>query len=187
MKSILEKYKTDIEKLEKITGKVIYSKLLKEKNRINFFSKISEVKIGKYLAQEFHNFIEYESVIHKQIPDWLISYNKEKIIVEVLKINLPNIKLTNKIESYEKGEYFIPPSGVFMGLACLSFYDKMKIEDKELKYRKLIEQKGYKMIIGVDVSDWEKRIDVLDIKDSFNFRKPNTECNQFIKNVAWKY
>lgn len=100
MKSILEKYKTDIEKLEKITGKVIYSKLLKEKNRINFFSKISEVKIGKYLAQEFHNFIEYESVIHKQIPDWLISYNKEKIIVEVLKINLPNIKLTNKIESY---------------------------------------------------------------------------------------
>ncbi len=184
MNNLLEKYKQDIEKLEQITGKVIFKKLIKERDKINLISKISEIKIGKYLVEKFINNIEYEPIIDKKTPDWLVNLNEEKIIFEVLKINLPNEKLNNKIESYENGEYSISSSGTSIGLASLTINDKKKIENKESKYRKLIEEQGYKLIIAIDASDWEKRIDVLDIKSSFNFDTPNSEDNQLIKNIA---
>ena len=184
MKNLLRKYKVDIKKLEELTGKSIHQKLIKERDEINFISKISEIKIGTYLAEKFQKNIEYEPKIDKKTPDWLVSLNGEKIIIEVLKINLPNEELTNKIELYKNGDYTTPPSEVFMGLATLKFNDKKKIESKEITYRKLIEDKGYKLIIGIDASDWEKRIDVSDIKATFNFNTSNSENNQFIKNVT---
>ena len=156
MKRILYKYKSDIENLEKITGKTIYKSILNEKDKINFLSKISEIKTGRYLAKIFSYNIEYEPNIDKKKPDWVVETNGEKIIFEVLKINLPNEKLLKKIALYEDENLTIPNSGVFISLASLSKNDKSKIEYKVKNYRELIEKKGYKLIIGIDASDWCK-------------------------------
>tara|TARA_B110000114_G_C14934694_1_gene333840 strand:+ start:73 stop:738 length:666 start_codon:yes stop_codon:yes gene_type:complete len=186
MNDFLNKYKEDIKLLEKITGKSILTKLRKNKNEINLVSKISEIKFGKYLASKFGDNIEYEPLILKKTPDWLVNINGDKIIFEVLKINLPNEKFEEKIELYKKGELKIASSGTYIGLACLNRNDLGKILKKEETYRKLIELYDYKLVICIDATDWDKKIDVMDIKTSFDFENKESPFYHinFTKNVA---
>tara|TARA_B110000967_G_scaffold209020_1_gene263343 strand:- start:1441 stop:2100 length:660 start_codon:yes stop_codon:yes gene_type:complete len=184
MNDLLINYKQKIKNLEKVTGKSIYKDLENEKDEINFFSKLSEIKIGSYLLDKSFDDLTYEPKIEGKRPDWQVNKNGDKIIIEVLKINLPNEKFTKKIESFKRGEYYIPPSGLYMGLAMLNKNDKDKIEIKEMKYRELIKRKEYKLMIGIDASEWDKRIDAQDIMDTFNFENMKSNESDFIKNVT---
>ena len=68
----------------------IKRKLMKEKNKTTFFSKITEINFGLLYAEngavaeyeikyEFHNYVKE--------PDWTIYFNSQKIICEVLRLN----------------------------------------------------------------------------------------------------
>ena len=172
--------------MEEVTGKSILKKLLKTNDDINFVSMISEIKFGKYLLKKFGNGIEFEPNIEGKKPDWFIDINNDKIIFEVLKINLCNEMLQEKLNKYKDGETEIASSGVFLGSSCLNRNDLDKILNKEKKYRHLIELNGYKLIICIDATDWDKKIDVLDIKASFDFDNKNSPFYHmnFVKNIT---
>ncbi|MFD1316183.1 hypothetical protein [Namhaeicola litoreus] len=189
MKRFLENNKeflSDIEHLEKITGKTILKKILANSDEINFLSARSEIKFGKYLAEKFDNNLEYEPNILEKKPDWLVSTNEDKIICEVLRINIPNEKLQTKIKSYEANELNVDTSGCFVGLGCLNQNDLQKVLKKEKTYRDLIINDDFKLIICIDASDWDKKIDVKDIKDSFDFKNDKSPFyhKDFTQNVS---
>lgn len=179
-------YIDDIVYLEKVTGKSILNGLLKNNDEINFFSTISEIKFGKYIVDKFGENLKYEPNIFGKTPDWLVEINGDKIIFEVLRINPPNERLLEKIESYKQDKSNSDSCGVYIDLGCLNRNDLEKIIKKEEKYRELIETKDYKIIICIDASDWDKKIDVLDIKCSFDFEneKSPTYYGYFTKNVS---
>tara|TARA_B110000967_G_scaffold189935_1_gene214124 strand:+ start:516 stop:1181 length:666 start_codon:yes stop_codon:yes gene_type:complete len=186
MNNFSDKYKEDIEFLERVTGKSIRMKLNNDRNEINLISTISEIRFGKYLAVKFGSNIEYEPVILGKTPDWLVNINGDKIIFEVLRINLPNEKLEEKIRLFKENELDIDSSGVYTGLACLNRNDSDKILKKEKTYRSLIKTHNYKLVICIDATDWDKKIDVMDIKTSFDFENKESPFYHmnFTKNVA---
>jgi len=184
LENIIEHYLPLIKELEEETGKQILKSLKNEKNDINLISKISEIKFGGLLLNEFRNFLEYEPKINNKTPDWLVKIESEKVIFEVLRINLPTDKMEKKISDY-KNKIGIAPSGTFFSNGIYKDYGK--IIAKEEKYRDLIENNKYKFIICIDASDFEKLIDNRDIRDFFNFGNPNykfREFPKFINNVS---
>lgn len=186
METILESYKDDIFLLEKITGKSIMSSK-KGKDEITLLSTISEIKFGKYLLKKFGANLKFEPEISGKTPDWLVTSNNDEIIFEVMKINLPNEKLREKISASEVGKVEIKSSGAFFRPAILNLTDFHKILKKEIKYRALIEENSYKLVICIDTSDWEKTINIRDISDSldyYNTIDQNGEFRIFFKNVS---
>jgi hypothetical protein len=189
MNLFLEKnpnYIDDIKILEEVTGKSILNRLLKTTDEINFVSMISEINFGKYLLKKFGNVIEFEPNIEGKKPDWFIDINNDKIIFEVLRINLHNEKLQEKLDNYKDGETEMASSGVFIGSAHLNRNDLDKVLNKEIQYRHLIELNEYKLVICIDATDWDKRIDVLDVKTSFDFDNKNSPFYHmnFVKNIS---
>lgn len=179
-------YSEYIKQLEIVTGKPILKKLQKTNDEINFFSIISEIKFGKYLVDIFGDTLRYEPSILGKTPDWFVEINGDKIIFEVLRINPPNDKFQNKIDSYLVNGLSTNSSGVFIGLGCLNLTDLKKILKKEETYKELIEFNDYKLVICIDASDWDKKIDVLDINYSFDFENDNSPLYYefFTRNVT---
>lgn len=108
----------------------------------------------------------------------------EKIIFEVLKINLPNKEMEKKISDFEN-KISSTPYGTLMSNGISNDYGK--ILTKEETYRELIENQLYKFIICVDVSEFQKYIDIKDIEFFFSFNDPKSEIYKypkFIDNVS---
>ena len=183
MKELIEHYLPLIKKLENITGKQILKHLKNENHNINLISKLSEIKFGGILLNEFKDFLKYEPKINKKTPDWLVEIKNEKIIFEVLKINLPNYKMEKKISDFEN-KIGLPPSGTLVSNGI--FNDYGKIIAKEVIYRELIEKYSYKLIICIDASEFDKYIDNKDIELFFDFKNLKSEIYKhpkFIDNV----
>ena len=184
MKNLVLKYLSEIKELEKTTGKVILKRVENEKNDINLISKISEVKFGTLLLKEFRDFLKYEPNISDKTPDWLINTKEENIILEVLKINTSNEQFQKKINNY-KNKIQSAQSGVTITNGI--FKDYSKILKKEKRYRELIEEEKYKLIICIDATSFDKLIDVNDIKAFFDFNNRYSEIfkyPEFIKNIT---
>lgn len=182
MNNFLDKYKEDIEYLKKVTGK----KIKNDRDDINVLSKISEIKFGKYLAERFVSNIQYEPLVLNKTPDWLVECNGDKIIFEVLKINLPNEELEKKIQLYKDNQLNFDFAGIYSGLACLNRNDSDKILRKEEVYRELVEMHNYNLIICIDATDWDKKLDVMDIQTSFDFENKDSPFYNvnFVKNIS---
>jgi len=177
-------YVDKIIELENSTGKSILRKFETEKDDINFFSRLSEIKFGYLLLQIFRKNFQYEPNISKLTPDWLIEINGDKIIFEVLRIN-PKNEILNKIIDDHKNDVETPKSGAKITNGILSDYHK--IFKKELTYRELIEQENYKLVVCIDASSFEKLIDIEDIKVFFDFDKitsPVFGHGKFVENIA---
>lgn len=186
MHHFLKENKVDIEKLEKLTNKSLFRIFDVETNDVNYYSKLSEIRFG-LLLMKLTNQISYEPKVNGLTPDWLVEINNEKIIFEVIRINPNEEFLKIQIDNYQENNFKfennfeLSSSGIFK-----DFY---KILKKEKKYRNLIEDDGYKLIICVDASSFIKSIDINDFVIFFNFVKESNlykieGYNKFFKNVS---
>lgn len=66
MEEIIQHYLPIISQLEIATGKSIKKQLERVNDKINFISKISEIKFGGLLLNEFNGFLTYEPKILKK-------------------------------------------------------------------------------------------------------------------------
>ncbi len=135
----------------------LFGKLLSDKNEINFMSWLSEMKFGLRLDKIFQTLL-YDHKINNQTPDWLVNFNGQNLIFEVVRINRHEQELLNKIKEFknEKSqEKNIIATAKYSGvLDGHYFYGNIdKIAKKEITYRKIIKDKNYSLIICVDSSE----------------------------------
>lgn len=137
----------------------LFDKLLYDQNEINFLSWLSEMKFGLKL-ENFFTAICYDKIINNQTPDWIVSANGQTIIFEVLRINLDEKVIINKIEEFKN-----PPPKDSTIIANVThskvldgkyFYGAIdKIAKKEISYRQLIESNNFPFVVCVDCFEIE--------------------------------
>lgn len=157
-----EKYKDKFDAIKIFEDKrqlKLFDKLLYDKNDINFLSWLSEMMFGLKL-DNFFNTIYYDKTLNNQTPDWIVSANGQTIIFEVLKINLDEKVITNKIEKFKKpppkDETIIATVTYSKALDGKYFYGaRDKIVKKEISYRQLIESENFPFVVCVDCSEIE--------------------------------
>lgn len=161
----------EIEKLSEKRKLNLFGKLLNDKNEINFMSWLSEMKFGLRLDKIFQT-LYYEYEINKQTPDWFAISNEQNLIFEVVRVNTNEKDILNKIAEFKNSGTrdtnivaTIKYSGVLDGKYFYGNIDK--IAKKGITYKKIIEEKGYSLIICVDCSEIERFIFYNDFYDFF--------------------
>lgn len=147
---------------------------ISKNNEINFFSWLSEMKFGIFFDSV--NFeLEYDVDVNKQTPDWKLKKNGEIIYAEVLRLNLHDTLMQEKIR--ELKERYLnrdkPKTNVFKSyssgtMSMEYFYGKeSRLTDKEIRYRSLIDIYKNPFILCVDCSEPGLFLDYLDFEDYF--------------------
>ncbi|HEY8660688.1 MAG TPA: hypothetical protein VIL78_16745 [Hanamia sp.] len=143
-------------------------------DEINFFSWLSEMKFGIFF--DSLNFeLEYNPGTNKQTPDWKLKRDDEIIYAEVLRLNLHNCLMEEKIK--ELKERYInrdkPKAPIMTSYSSgtmdmENFYGKeSKLTDKEFKYRSLTTNYKHPFILCIDCSEPRLFLDYLDFEDYF--------------------
>lgn len=163
----------DILGLERKLKKSLF-KDINNNDEINFFSWLSEMKFGIYFdSSEFG--LQYNPNVGGQTPDWKLQRNEEVIFAEVLRLNLHESLMQEKINNLKQRylERDKPKAAVggFYSSGTMSmdyFYGKeSKLTDKELKYRSVIANCGHPFILCIDCSEGRLFLDYLDFNDYF--------------------
>lgn len=146
-----------LKKLEEKRQTKLFDKLLRDQNEINFLSWLSEMNFGLRL-DKFASTMSYDKPTNNQTPDWIVSANDQTIIFEVLRINLDENALIEKINNFKESSLKDQSS-----IAAMTFSKRMdgeyfygaqdKIVKKEATYRELIKTGKYPFIICVDCSE----------------------------------
>jgi hypothetical protein len=161
-----------IEVLEKKRDLSLLQRLLKEKNAINFFSTLAEIRTGLFfdpLCSE----LRYNWPVGGQRPDWSLVINAQNILCEVLRLNTAEEECAANIErSRQLRRFQIENPGVpiidfseakTINTAFLSGAQS-KLQYKESKYRNIIQQHQMPFIICVNPSV-QTYINEIDLND----------------------
>lgn len=147
----------EIKFFEQRRGFRLLKKLTKDKDEINFFSWLSEVRFG-LLFDNISSDLKNDHPIEGKTPDWTVTLNDQKIIAEVLRLNTPEeehrqtIQFNRELRKYQKESPGVPiatqgPVKVItlehLG-GCQS-----KLMKKEEKYSELIHKQKLPFIICV--------------------------------------
>jgi hypothetical protein len=92
------KFLQDIKALEVKHNLKLLTKLYKDKNEINFYSWISEMRFGLFFDSVCSE-LKHNEKIGGKTPDWTVNIDGQKIITEVLRINTEENELKERIES----------------------------------------------------------------------------------------
>lgn len=155
----------DIKALEKKRNLRLLAQLVKDKNEINFYSWLSEIKFGLYfdtISSELkHNEkIEIEEDVKLKIktPDWTAVINGQKILTDTLRINVEENELKQRIESLKTQRKaqkensslnFIMSSEVKVMSSEYLYGAQTKLVNKESTYRNIIIKDKVPFIICV--------------------------------------
>ena len=160
-------------KLNAKANKSLFKTIISD-DEINFFSWLTEMKFGIFF--DSRNFeLDYNPNTDGQAPDWKLKRGEEIIYAEVLRLNLTDSLMYEKVkdlrERYinrdrpQKPEIEIRASGE---MSMRYFYGKeSKLTDKESKYRSLIVTKRQPFILCIDCSESRLFLDYLDFQDYF--------------------
>jgi hypothetical protein len=91
----------DIKFLERRRNLKLLSQLYHDKNEINFYSWISEMRFGLFF-DNFCSELRHEERIDNKTPDWTIIINEQKILAEVLRVNTPENEMNEQIQLIKK-------------------------------------------------------------------------------------
>jgi hypothetical protein len=138
----------------------LWKKLNRERNEINFFSWLSEVRFGLFFDKICDD-LQNDYVIGRKKPDWLINMNGQKILAEVVRLNAPedeeknSIKMSRQLRQFQKENPEVPIV-VQGGAKVVSFEflggNQSKLQQKEEKYRGIITENKLPFILCVATS-----------------------------------
>ncbi|MCO5241232.1 MAG: hypothetical protein M9904_14370 [Chitinophagaceae bacterium] len=147
----------DIKSFENRHGLRLWSALNTEKDPVNFFSRLNEIRFGLFF-ETVCSHLRHNCIIENKTPDWLLIMNDQQILCEVLRLNTPEDECRNTIEESRQQRYFqkqnpgvpiITQSPVkTISLEYLSG-GQSKMKAKEEKYRHVIEKHQLPFIICV--------------------------------------
>lgn len=162
----------DIKSFENRSGVNLWNALNSEKDPVNFFSRLSEVRFGLFFETVCSN-LQYNCQIENKTPDWLLTMNDQQILCEVLRLNTPEEECRKAIEQSRQLRYFqkqnpgvpiITRSPVkAISLEYLSGAQS-KMVAKEKKYRHIIKKHHLPFIVCV-TSTIETFLSELDFAD----------------------
>lgn len=134
-------------------------------NLINFFN---EMAVGAILLEKFPNLLFEQNILSKT-PDFSCVNHGQNLIFEVIKLNLNDQSMKNRIESYMSGiEIKVPTTHRISESDTIPLI--YKIARKEEAYRKLVEEYNYKLIICADFrSFYNQFFTNLDMNFFFSF------------------
>ena len=149
-----------IESFERRRKLLLLRNLFHEESAINFFSTLAEIRAGLFfdpLCSE----LRYNFLLEGQRPDWTLTLNGQQMLCEVLRLNTPEEECKAGIErSRELRKFQIDNPGVPIveygeartidtAFLCGA---QSKLQNKEAKYRDLIERHELPYIICVNPS-----------------------------------
>jgi len=149
-----------IESFERRRGLSVLRNLREEENTINFFSTLAEIRTGLFfdpLCRE----LRYNFPFDGKRPDWALTLNGQHVLCEVLRLNTPEEECKASIDrSRELRRFQIENPGVpIIEYAEARTIDtaflcgaQSKLQNKEAKYRNLIERHQLPYIICVNPS-----------------------------------
>lgn len=150
-----EFYKS-IEMFEKKRKLKLFKKLESDKDEINFYSWLTEMRLGLFFDQ-FCDDIKYDQSIENKTPDWTITINNQNILAEVLRINnMPEIELRKKIKRIQEIRNRNKEHGsvkYLLGtepkdMSSQYFYGAQdKLEQKEKNYRNIVRKHAIPLIL----------------------------------------
>ncbi|RNA62485.1 hypothetical protein D1631_11345 [Chryseobacterium nematophagum] len=176
-------YLESLNYLDNKYNNIFFKKLDKEKDEINILSLFCEMTFG-YILNQLFNDVKYEQKINGKTPDWLVNSNNQEILFEVKKINPKEDNLKEIIDSFKDDKY---KPNIFSIQSNDFSSQYSKVIEKEVKYRELIKSENYILIICIDAVSLPNFITNNDLKESFNFKKPDYSLKKhqkFCENVA---
>lgn len=147
----------DVKALEAKHKLKLLFKLYEDKNEINFYSWISEMRFGIYF-DTFCSELKYNEKIEGKTPDWTFTINRQRIITDVLRINTEESELKEQIENLKKirkfqkentGERLVMHSRTKVMSSAYLYGAQSKLVAKEIKYRDIIVTKKVPLIVCV--------------------------------------
>lgn len=176
----------EIKTLEKSRGLNLFKRVSKDNNQINFYSWLTEVRFGIYFDKIVSD-LKHELLIDNKTPDWTITKNGQRILVEIARLNpdekefLQRIELENSIakllrENPDAQIGTIPSIGGPKWSSSDYFSNaKSKLTKKELGYRDIIESHKTPFIICIAPSSDTNIMP----RDVFEFLIGNTQNGFF--------
>lgn len=146
----------DVKTLEAKHNLKLLPKLYGDKNEINFYSWISEMRFGLYF-DGFSSQLKHNEKISGKTPDWTIQMNGQKIITDVLRINTEENELKGQIEiqksirklNEENPERIFIHSRTKVMSSAYLYGAQSKLVAKETKYRDIVAANKMPLIICV--------------------------------------
>lgn len=145
----------ELQSLERRRNIRVFKKLIGEKSEINFYSWLSEMRIGLYLDGIVSQLF-YEKNICNKTPDWVGTMNGQEIIFEVLRLNTNESELLQRIDEERKLRNFRKenpgvPVITYSGAKVLSseycYGAQSKLQAKEFAYRQVVFESRMPFII----------------------------------------
>lgn len=161
-----------IRSFERSRGLSLLRKLQEEKDTINFFSTLAEIRAGLFfdpLCSE----LRYNSPLDGKRPDWALTLNGQNMLCEVLRLNTLEEECKASIERNRELRRFQVENP---GLPIIEYSEaksidtaylcgaQSKLQKKEATYRSIIESRQLSYIICVNPSI-ETFINEIDITD----------------------
>ena len=165
----------EIKELERNRNLNLLHKLYKDRNEINFYSWLSEMRFGLYFEKICIE-IKHEYPFDNKTPDWTIRINNQEIIAEVLRLNtneqelLEEIVRGKEIRKFQDENPNIPliVKSLPKTLSSEHFYGaQSKLVNKEKKYRNIIEKYQLPFVLCIE-STIHTFISELDAFDFFS-------------------
>jgi hypothetical protein len=149
-----------IKSFERSRGLSLLRKLQEEKDIINFFSTLAEIRTGLFfdpLCSE----LRYNSQLDGKRPDWALTLNGQNMLCEVLRLNTPEEECKASIERNRELRRFQVKNP---GLPIIEYNEakiidtaylcgaQSKLQKKESTYRSIIRSRQLSYIICVNPS-----------------------------------
>jgi hypothetical protein len=163
-------------------------KLMTDKDEINFFAWLSEIRFGLYFDNLCTD-IKYDHKVDGKTPDWLVEMNEQILIAEVLRLNTPEdehrkaIEQSRQMRRFQKENpglpFYIRGPVKTMSLKFLSGCQS-KLVKKEEKYRYIVQKRKVPFIIcvapAIDTFLFEQ-----DFSDFFMGNRGFFKCDEYFK------
>lgn len=152
--------------------KNVFKRLQEDHDDINFYSWLSEIRVGLHL-DKFCQELKYDCNFFRKKPDWQLNMSDQSIIVEVLRLNASEdetrkeINRSKEIRAFQESN---PGVGfpIYGGGGVYNseyFYGAQSKLDKKIdKYKHLLEQCKMPFILCI-TPDFNTKIDNLDTFD----------------------
>jgi len=149
-----------IQAFEQKRGIALLKKLNRDKDKINLYSWLTEVKFGLWLDQYSYE-LKHDASIENKTPDWTAIINGQKVIAEVLRVNTPQEELEANINQHEQiRQYQDKNPGVWL---ILEGEAKMvpqvyvqraanKLREKSIKYGPIASKSNTPFLICVETT-----------------------------------
>lgn len=150
----------EIKAFDQRRGTNLIRKLYSDKDEVNFFSWLNEVRCGLFFDKMCSE-MKSEYLIGGKTPDWFISMNQQHMIVEALRLNTSEAQYKESITQSREQRRFQKenPSVPFFTKGPTKIIDlqylggkQSKLEEKEEKYRALIQKYQLPFILFVNPS-----------------------------------